>query len=251
MRAALVLLCIVSLLVTGCGKKGPLIPPEASVPAPIDSLAVEQKEDRFFVSWVAPTKDAVGRKLSDLAGFRVYRREVLPPTEDCEECPTAYRLVKTVDLDYPEGVKIYDNRYVFAESDLENGKTYQYKVLSFKKDGSESGISNKIRRKKVATPPAPRLKAISTPTGVTLEWEPGQTPGADSAGYNLYRRRGSDIGTIVILTPVPVKERRYDDLRLEQGVAYVYTVREVANAAGQLVEGAVSNEASGSLAMPE
>ncbi|WP_298436318.1 fibronectin type III domain-containing protein [Geobacter sp.] len=238
------------LLVAGCGKKGPLVPPEAFAPGAVDTLAVEQKGDRFFVSWEAPTRDAGGRPLKDLAGFRLYRRPVLPPGEDCEECPTAYRLVKTVDLDYLRDVTVFGNRYVVPDAGVENGTTYQYKVIAFRKDGSESAPSNRARRRKVAAPPAPRLAAASTPTGILLRWEPARTPGADFAGYDLYRRRGDDLGTLVLLTPSPVKEQRYEDREVERGVTYVYTVREVAGADGQLVEGAASNEASGALAAP-
>lgn len=249
MRFAIVAI-VLSTLLAACGKKGPLIPPEAFAPGAVATLAVDQKEDRFFVSWTAPASDAGGRPLKDLAGFRLYRREVLPPNEDCEECPTAYRLVKTVDLEYLQNVKLYGTRYVFTDGGLENGKTYQYKVIAFRKDGSESAASNRARRKKVAAPPAPRLAATSTPSGVVLQWELPQPPGAGFVGYSLYRRRGDDFGTLVLLTPIPVKEPRFEDQRLERGVTYVYAVREVVEVDGQLVEGEVSNEVRASLAVP-
>lgn len=249
MKITCFLLLLTALLLPGCGKKGPLIPPEAFAPGAVATLAVDQKEDRFFVSWAAPANDAGGRPLKDLAGFRLYRREVLPPNEDCEECPTAYRLVKTVDLEYLQDVRLYGNRYVFTDGGLENGKTYQYKVIAFQKDGSEGAASNRARRKKVAAPPAPRLAATSTPAGVVLQWEIPQGPGADFVGYTLYRRRGDDFGTLVLLTPTPVKESRFEDQRLERGTTYVYTVREVVEVDGQLVEGEVSNEVRASLAV--
>ncbi|RNC71793.1 MAG: fibronectin type III domain-containing protein [Desulfuromonadales bacterium] len=244
------LVVIVFLLLAACGKKGPLVPPESFVPAPITTLSVEQKENRFFVSWEAPGSDEGGRPLKELAGFRVFRREVLPPGEDCEECPTAYRLVKTVDLEYLKDVRVFGNRYVFAEGDLDSGRAYQYKVISFQKDGSESSASNRARRTMVAAPPAPRLKGVSTATGIVLEWESAQPAGAASIGFNLYRRRGDDVRTLVLVTPEPVRERRYEDQRLDRGATYFYSVREVAEAGGQVVEGAVSNEVSGALTSP-
>lgn len=246
------LVACIPLALAACGKKGPLVPPEAFVPAPIDSLKVEQKEDRFFVSWMPPTVEGSGKPLNDLAGFKIYRREVLPPSEDCEECPTAYHLMKDVDLEYLQGVRVYNNIYIFPDSDLVNGKTYQYKVISYKKDRSESDASNRARRKKVAAPSAPRLRASSGPTGVIVEWEPG--PARDvspSAGFNLYRRRGGEIGTLTLLTPLPTKERRYEDLRLERGAKYIYTVREVVLADGEYLEGALSNEVEAGLTAPD
>ncbi|GLI38246.1 fibronectin type III domain-containing protein [Geobacter hydrogenophilus] len=239
------------LLLTACGKKGPLVPPESFVPAPVSALSVEQKEGSFYVSWPAPSKDEGGRPVKDLAGFRVYRRPVLPSGQDCEECPTAYTLIKTVDLDYLQDVRFFNNRYVLADGDVTNGVTYQYKVISFKKDGTESSASNRARLTKVAAPPAPRLAATASATGVLLQWEIPPVSAGKVAGAYVYRRRGNDVGTLVLLTPAPVSDRQYEDLRLERGATYVYTVRAVVEVDGQLVEGAVSNEAQGKLAEPE
>lgn len=235
----------------GCGRKGPLVPPESFVPAPVATLTVEQKDDAFYVSWPAPDRDEGGRPLKDLAGFRVYRRPVLPPGQDCEECPTAYALVRTVDLEYPQDVRTYDGRYVLADRGLTNGVTYQYKVISFKKDGSESGASNRARRTMVAAPPAPRLTASSSATEVALQWEQSPLATGESVGAYIYRRRGDDLASLVLLTPAPVTGTSYEDQRLERGVTYVYLVRQVAAVDGQLVEGAASNTVRGALAEPE
>lgn len=252
MRVTVLLMVVVSaLLLTACGKKGPLVPPESFVPAPVSALSVEQKEDVFYVSWPAPGKDEGGRPLKDLAGFRVYRRQVLPPDQDCEECPSAYTLIRTIDLDYLGSVRFFNGRYVLADRDVTNGMTYQYKVISFLKDGAESSASNRARRTKVAAPSAPRLTATASATGVVLQWEIPPVTAGKAAGAYVYRRSGDDIGTLVLLTPMPIRDRQYEDLRLERGATYVYTVRGVVEVDGQLVEGAVSNEAKGKLADPE
>lgn len=240
-----------TLSLAACGKKGALVPPESFVPAPVSALSVEQKEDTFYVSWPAPGRDEGGRPLEGLAGFRVYRRPVLPPDQDCEECPSAYTLIRTVDLDYLQDVRFFNNRYVLADREVVNGLTYQYKVISFKRDGAESGASNRARRTKVAAPPAPRLAAVASASSVLLQWEIPPVAAGTAAGAYVYRRRGDDVSTLVLLTPKPVSGRQYEDLRLERGAAYVYTVRTVVEVDGQLVEGAVSNEVRARLAEPE
>lgn len=246
------LLALATASFAACGKKGPIIPPEALVPAPIASLAAEQKGGVIYLSWSAPDRDAMGRPLKDLAGFKLYRREVLPPAEDCEECPNAYRLIKSVDLEYLQDVKRYDNLYLYADAEPAAGATYQYKVVSYRRDGTESDASNRVRRKKLFAPPAVRLTARATPTSVVLEWQAPDLPAGDTlAGYSLYRRKAGDIGSLELLTPLPVKETRYEDLRLERGVKYVYTVRGVVAEAGMQVEGGLSNEAEAALAQPE
>jgi hypothetical protein len=56
------------------------------------------------------------------------------------------------------------------------------------------------------------------------------------------------------LSPVndkPVREDRFEDLTLEQGVSYQYVVRTIANVDGEEVESVPSNEVTGELAEPE
>lgn len=240
------------LLLTACGKKGPLIYPEAQVPATITDLKVEQQGERFLVSWSQPAREEGGGRLYDLAGFRLFRREVLPPAEDCEECPTAYRLIKVVDVEYLRDAVRLDSSYLTSDADLAEGKTYQYKIVSFKRDGTESGPSNKARKKMAVPPAPPTLKALSTPSGVILTWEPGiLSEKAGLAGYNVYRRRPGEFLPPRPLNSAPLAGARYEDLRLERGATYAYTVRTVARIGGEMVESEPSNEVTGELTEPE
>lgn len=243
---------ILILFIAACGKKGPIVPPESLSPAPVQTLKVEQKGEQVLVSWKAPERDVDGRPLKELAGFRVFRREMLPPNQDCEECPDAYRLLKVADLEYLRDVRVIDKVYVFTDSETVPGTTYQYKVISFRKDGSESGPSNKVRRQKAVPPLALVLQATSTPTSVLLQWPAPQLPeGLKLVGYNVYRRKAAETGLPYLITPTPLKENRYEDLQLARGTVYVYTVRCVAAAGEYELEGESSNEATGALTSPE
>ena len=244
---------IAMLSLAACGKKGALIPPEAMAPAPIGDLQTAQKGEAFYISWSAPTKDDAGRPLPDLAGFMIYRREVLPPAEDCEECPTAYHRIKSVDAEYLQDTYRSDSRFFFIDADLKDDITYQFKAISVKKDGIESGPSNRARRKKVPPPAATTLKATSTPTSILLEWQPVPAPGNGKVeGYNIYRKQRSDAYfPLQPLTGTPLTGVKYEDLGQERGVTYLYGVRTVARIDGELVESALSNEAEGALTQPE
>ena len=237
------------LMVAACGRKGPLVPPEALVPAPIADLRVEQKGRELLVSWSRPSAEEGGGALKDLAGFQLFRREVLPPGEDCEECPTAYRLIKIVDLEYPQGIVAAGNRYLFFDSEPVEGKTYRYKALSLKKDGAVSRASNQAGRKKVAPPLPPVLKGTSSELGVILEWK-GIAPPASGRieGYNIYRKQSGDTVFLSPLTSTPVRETTYEDKQLEWGKRYDYAVRTVAMVDGETVESALSNAVQGALA---
>lgn len=236
-------------LLAGCGKKGALMPPEALVPASIADLHVEQQGGQFVVFWSAPKSEQGGRPLKDLAGFQLFKREVLPPGEDCEECPTAYRLVKKVDLDYPQGIEVAGNRYLFRDSDLTEGQTYRYKVLSLKKDGTVSRASNKAGRKKVAAPLPPVLKGKSTPTAIVLAWSRAAAPANGRIeGYAVYRKPKEERNYYAPLNSKPLTATNFDDTQLEWGKQYDYAVRTVGVVGGETVESELSNEIQAALA---
>jgi predicted small lipoprotein YifL len=236
----------------GCGRKGPLMSPESLAPAAVTDLRVEQKGAQFQVSWPRPAAEEGGRALKDLAGFQLFKREVLPPAEDCENCPTAYRLAQSVDLEYLQGIVVAGGRYLFSDGDLAEGKTYRYKVLSLKKDGTVSRASNRAGRKKVAPPSPPVLKAASSLSEVLLEWGGVSPPtGGSIAGYNVYRKESGETVYLAPLNSAPVKDATFADRGIEWGKRYDYAVRTVAAVDGETVESVPSNEVRAGLTEPE
>jgi hypothetical protein len=243
---------LITILFAGCGRKGVLIPPEALLPAPVNDLRVMQKGESFQLSWAPPSREAGGQSLHELAGFRVFKREVLPPDEDCEACANAYTLLKSVFLDYLQGVRRYDDHLLLSDADVIAGKTYQYKLVSFIKDGTAGHDSNKVRCKKAVPPAAPRLKAVFSPTEILLHWERGFPPANGRIlGNNIYRRRADEKPALALLNNSPIPGDEYNDLRLERGVTYIYSVRTVAEVDGVMVESEPSNEIKGTLAEPD
>ncbi|WP_243372089.1 lipoprotein [Geotalea sp. SG265] len=240
---------VIFFLLAGCGKKGPLVPPEALVPAAVNNLAVAQKGEYFQLSWSAPTKEMGGKRLADLAGFELFRRQVLPPGEDCEQCPSAYLLLKTVDLEYLQGVERVGNLLITNDNGVDTGRTYQYKVISRKKDGTPSPESNKVRRRKVQPPQPPVVRAVSQATGIILAITPPQE--TTIVGYNIYRSRQGESLVPLPINDKPVTGTSFEDLRVQRGVTYRYTVRTVATVAGEAVESLPSNEVAGALTEPE
>ncbi len=243
---------MLALVLAGCGRKGVLISPEAQLPAPVADLRGVQKGDIFQISWSPPTKEEGGSPVKDLAGFRLFKREVLPPEEDCETCPNAYRLLKSVDLDFLQDTRRFEGRLFLSDDDVSIGTTYQYKVVSFRKDGTPSRDSNKARLKKVPPPEPPRLTVSSSVPGILLHVE-GASPVANGKliGYNIYRRRENTLPALVPLNDAPVPGPEFEDLRVERGVTYLYAVRTVVEEEGEAVESAPSQEMKGTLAPPE
>ncbi|MRR57663.1 MAG: fibronectin type III domain-containing protein [Deltaproteobacteria bacterium] len=242
----------IALLLTACGKRGPLVAPEALVPAAINDLKVEQKGNRFLVCWSRPGKEEWGGPLENLAGFRVFRHDVLPPEQDCEECPNAYREVKLVDPEYLQDVLRSGSRYCFFDNDLLNGKTYQYKVISFEQDGATSKSSNKVRRSKALPPAPPEISAQQTPDGVTLQWKsPALPPDIALEGFTIYRKQANDLMPLSPFATVKSDTTTFADPQMEHGVLYVYAVRTLAKSGPDLVESDLSNEVKGKFSLSE
>ncbi len=230
-----------------CGKKGPLVPPEALAPSPVTDLDVRQVGSRFIVCLTPPTRNDAGGPLKNLAGFQVLKREVLPPDVDCEACTGAYRLFRLVDMEYPGNAMRFANMYCLYDDDLVIGKTYQYKVVSLQADGTMSRDSNKVRRKFLLPPAAPVLHATSTETGIILQWTtPPPTTGV-LVGYNIYRSESAERMPLNPINPVPVQGNRYEDKTVLFGMKYRYIIRALAKIDGELVESSSSGRVSGEL----
>jgi predicted small lipoprotein YifL len=250
MKKTLFLIMVVSLV--ACGKRGPLVPPESLVPAAIRDLKVEQKGNRFLVCWSEPSKLESGSKLEGIAGFRVFRREVLPPDQDCEDCPSAYLLQRTVDPEYLQDVLRIGSRYCFSDAELTDGTTYQYKVITVDASGVSGKDSNKARREKTASPATPRLSATTIPTGVVIRWEPVQdATGTTLEGYAVYRKREGGSMSLYPVATLAADVTRFEDKEMEHGVKYVYGVRAMARAGTETVEGELSNLVEGMFLVTE
>lgn len=238
-------------LLSGCGKRGALVPPEALVPAPVSDLALAQKGGRFQVSWSAPSRQEGGGALSDLAGFLLLRRVVLPPGEDCEECPTAYSTLAKVDLDYPQGARRLGNLWLYDDFDLKAGRVYQYKLRSFTTERAQSRDSNRARRTVLIPPLPPVLEAQSSATEVTLSFVALPPEQGTLLGYNIYRSKKDEELPVFPLNPAPVTGNRYQDRLSRLGVSYSYAVTSVAEFNGETVESAPSNLVEGILLLPD
>ncbi|RQW87151.1 MAG: fibronectin type III domain-containing protein [Geobacter sp.] len=242
----------IALLFTACGKRGPLVAPEALVPAAINDLQVEQKGNRFLVCWSRPGKEEWGGPLESLAGFRVFRRDVLPPDQDCEECPNAYRQVKLIDPEYLHDVLQIGSRYCLYDSELMDNKTYQYNVVSFEKDGATSKGSNKVRRTKLIPPATPVLSAMKTPDSVTLQWKiPTPIPDKTLEGFSIYRKQAEGLMPLSPIATVPADTTTFADPHMEHGVLYYYAVRTRAKIGPDLVESDLSNMVEGKFSLSE
>jgi predicted small lipoprotein YifL len=244
------MLLVVLSLSAACGKKGPLIPPDGFAPAPVSALQVAQQGESFRISWLAPEQDLREQGTSALAGFRLYRREIRSPDDECPTCGADDLLIRTVDLEYLQDVVRVGNLFVVVDGGVKSGKSYQYQVTAFEKSGAENRDSGRVKRKKVGPPPAPAVLTAEAPGGLMLEWATVQAPAGILSGYNVYRLRPAERYAFHPITPAPVKETRFEDLRMEPDTVYRYLVRTVALVDGETVESDPSPQVEGKFVLP-
>jgi hypothetical protein len=160
--------------------------------------------------------------------------------------------LRSVDLEYLQGVRRSGKRYCFADANLIEGKSYQYKAVSVVNNNVAGQDSNKARREYLPPSAAPELKVVSSPSGVLLEWTtPSPSKYGASAGFNLYRSRIGGSVSLVPLNNKPLKENRFEDLTLDPGARYQYLVRTIIKVGAGVVESVPSNEVTGELAGPD
>ncbi len=244
------ILCLMLLLCAACGKKGALIPPDGLVPPPVSGLRVVQQGELFRISWLAPEIGVSGQGGTPLAGFRLYRRELRSPGDDCPTCGADELLIRTVELEFLRDVLREGNLFVASDGDVRSGKSYQYRVAAFEQSGAENRDSGRVKRRKVQPPPAPLLRLEEVPAGIMLEWGAVQVKSGTLSGYNVYRLRPGETISFRSLNTVPLTENRYEDLRMEQELRYRYRVRAVALVEGESVESDPSQEVEGRFVLP-
>lgn len=246
-RPVLPILLILLLLAlpAGCGKKGPVQPLKQPLPTAPEALTVQQKGDRFLVSWLPPVRNQDGSELKDLKQFRVYKMRY-DLADDCPECRDTSVLVAEIDLDYLRDVRRIGDRFFLWNSEMEVGFGYQFRVVPITRKGRE-GNSALLRLPFVTPPPPPvRLTAENHDRMVRLRWQPPvEVPAeAERVGFNVYRREGLEAFSLLPVNREILAEPAFDDYSVENGHTYEYAVRTVVRILETKVESQLSNPAT-------
>lgn len=133
---------LVAVVAAGCGKKGNPRAPELAVPETIRDLKVGSEARGIVLTWSRPMRYVDGKNLRDLAGFVIFRKDILT-TGPCPECPVPYRERTTVNIEDQEKF-IKKRQFRFVDQELKPQTTYRYRVFSQLTDGSLSDPSNEV-----------------------------------------------------------------------------------------------------------
>lgn len=212
-----------AMLMTGCGKKGPLIYPDMLIAQPPQQLKVEQSGAVLRLSFNLPDKDRSGRKLEDLEAILLGRR--VYQENDCVSCQDQYQVLQKIDPAFPAPAQRQGDRIVVTDTDVRHGERYQYRLQTVQKGGITGGAVTTAMVKLLAAPQPPELKARSAFGGVIALDINGSVPqDATLSGYTIYRAEGS--GPLAPLTTLTAAAH-YEDQTVQRGVVYRYAASVV------------------------
>lgn len=239
----LVCLLATAVILSACGKKGPLVYPDMLVPAAPADIAAQQRGDSVKLSFVLPSRDMAGRNLSDLAGVKIHKHDgALGQAPACSSCSADFVLFRTVNLEpLPPDVQRYGSLMLLLDGDVQVGRTYSYRVTAFTSGNQEGGAATASAG--LLLPPSPPvLKATSQPTDVQLEFSTMPPREGVVVGYNLYRSTKGVPFPLLPLNNVPLTGNSYVEQGLQRSVIYVYAARSLVRlASGVTVESGASN----------
>lgn len=238
--AFLIVISILLLTMTGCGKKGPVRPKLASVPAAPEELTLQQQGKLFVLAWTIPQQNLDGSPAEDLVGFRIKRLDY-DPGEGCPTCRDPNLEVAEIDLRSPDPAQRLGERLYWRDLDIRPGGGYRYAIVPISVGGYESPAAM-IHLAALQPPPAPSApQAKAGDTQVTLQWQAPTLPAQmELVGYNLYRRHAKRAYPIVPVNVEPLQNTQLLDRGLDNGRAYEYRVSVLVRIGDQLVESMAS-----------
>jgi predicted phage tail protein len=257
-KAVLVVgLLAVAIVVAGCGKRRPPLPPVERVQQRTESLSGMQRGNQVILSWPAPLRNAPDSSVQSIRRVDVYRVAEKPSaplglTE--EEFGTQSTLIGSVTYDQiksAKGTLEYTDTLELAGQPTR----LRYAVRYVNASGERAAFSNFFLIEpaaRIAQPPT-LISKEETETGITITW---QAPAANIdrstpinlLGYNVYRT--DDKQTEVGQTPLNktlVSGTQFEDKEFKFGEHYNYRVRSVSlGTEGAQVESLNSNVLSAS-----
>ena len=283
-RALRALLPALAILVSSCGRKADPTPPLPRGPRAVSDLSVEQEGDEAVLTFTYPDRLLTGAPLTDLAEIDVYRVDRSepdarvaapakpggPPVPRTDEAPGAaarraaqsvriaeeafYREAKPVATlpagalgQYSRGASVVYRDPLMPLLQKDTVPTLAWSVVSVRRDGEKSPLSNIVTLSPEVPPAAPVLGSVVAEEGkVCLDWT---APSDDLlgrpvavGGYFVYRRMLPQEEYERPLNAAAVSDTSFVDTAVGHGAAYFYTVRATALAKPR-IEGPPSDEA--------
>jgi len=232
-------LAMAVLALAGCGKKGPIVPPERRLPQPPADMQTTVDDRVIVVRFVSPHNRVDNSRLRDLTLMRLFRREEVPvgppkPAMRSGERVVGYVEIVRIELSVspPPNVQVSgDTVVVKDEKGLSLGKRYAYVATAEDASGRISAPSAPVVVTFLAAPASPPgLVAQAGDKQVSLHWDAPTTliDGAPVSGELRYiLLRGAGEGGLAPITPAPIAATTYTDTAVSNETTYHYAVKGI------------------------
>ncbi len=136
---SLLCLCLLS-VISGCGRKTPVRPPELVAPQAISNLSAQSAEKGISLNWSRPLKYVDGSQMEDLAGFAILRATKGATAGATAQSNTFEQvaIVMVEDRDRFRRAK----KFSYVDNEVGSNILLRYQVLAFTLDGDYSTASN-------------------------------------------------------------------------------------------------------------
>lgn len=244
------------IVIPGCGKRRPPLPPIERVQQRTEFLSGAQQGNEVILSWPAPQRNAPDSSVQSIRRIDVYRLAEKPGaplalTED--EFAARATLVGSVTF---EQIQTAGDTLTYRDVlELAGQPTrLRYAIRYVNASGQRAAFSNFLSIEpaaRIAQAPTLAADVKIAEDSITLLWQPpaanidGSTP-VNLLGYNVYRTDESQTAQgNQPLNPTPILGTEYADKNFQFGNDYRYVVRSVSlGTGGAQVESINSNSVS-------
>ena len=155
---------IACILLSGCGRYAPPLPPEAFSPKAVEDLQVNAALGEISFQWRSPEEDRRGKELKFIDGYEIRRAEILTWeafVDDPEESSVKVGFVPDTHIAERERlrdeavkagkstrrVKVGEDlkQFRFGDRDLTPGAEYVYMIVPMNQDDVEGEIRQYVR----------------------------------------------------------------------------------------------------------
>jgi len=126
----------VSLFLSGCGKKGPPVPPRQIALPAVNDLVSVLEDDKVILIWTVP--EIKEKKGIFITGFVVHKAKNPVQESECKNCPVKYKAVAEIMADKGKPGKM---KYA---GQLEKGFKYFFKVTAFSEEAASGSRDSNI-----------------------------------------------------------------------------------------------------------
>jgi len=142
LKSLVSILIALFILLPGCGKKGPPVPPRQKPIPSVSDLKYSIDGNILTLTWTIP-KEKENLKTA-FNGFIVYRYKRPISDSPCKNCPKIFQQVADIPTENTIDAPGYEDKNIEYRKEIEKGFVYTYKVVLYTKNGVSSADSNYV-----------------------------------------------------------------------------------------------------------